>query len=1610
MAKKSQIQFDGQPERQNIPKLFATAVRWHQQRELNQALVCYQQVLTQQPDHIDALINLGSVLKSLGRSEEAIASYRRALNLKPDSVETWFNLGNALLAQGQSEAAVAAYQQAVQLQPNFTEAQLNLAKASQAMSQVSPTPRSQQLTTTVDPLSSLVEKYQRNASDQSASELRQVRRQLATEWLKLPDEQLVSAHAGDIGKAQQVLLNSGIKDELLTDPEQTFTDELTAQGFEHPQSIQHLLAAMLYRYPHQLPSQWYKDVSIPKWFANDYLQFMFTPPEIFSEMGEVDNYYRYMQEWLAHVHTNVFKSPDSQSWQDAALFFTQNANFIPLYFTTADLKELYIQRAEIMEFALKTRGSKIDYVFPERLANRQKIRLGILNHHFTPQTETFATIPAFEHLDRNQFEIILYAVTTNEHPLEQYCQSRADKLVKLPDDLTISVQTIRADDLDILFIGTNVTAVSNPSSLLALHRLARVQVTSICSPVTTGMRTIDYYIAGNLTVPTQEHYREKLLKLDGSGLCLSYPLPEDASSVKLTRSIWGVTEASVVFISGANFYKIIPELREAWAKIIAAVSNSILVLYPFNPNWKAYYPKILFVNQMRAVFAKYGIEPSRLVVINPLPSSKDVEGCLQLADVYLDSYPYGGATSLLDPLKVGLPTVVMEGNALRFLLAPAQLLELQITDLIADNEESYIQSAIFLGTNPEQRSRYRQQIQQSMRSNPRFLDSRSYSAQIGVLFQQMFQEWQRSTGAQKHKDTRKSKIKNLEPLSSTHKGFGAQVVYKGGLVRKQERNSQNIAQLFAEAVNWHQQQQFDRALASYQEVLAQEPNHVDALTNLGSILKSLDRSEEAIACYRRVLELKPDRAETWFNLGNTLQAGDAHLAVEAYRQALQLQPKLGAAHFNLGKLLQEQGELEEAAACYQQAIAQMPNLARAYTNLGNVLKALGQFDQAVANHQQALQLQPDYAEAHYNLGNTLTTGGQHEAAVVAFRQALQLQPNFAEAHLNLAGALQALSQTTEAELALKQALIFKPDLTPAYISLGRLLQNRGEYAAAVAHFQQALERQPGDSQLLTALAQVFATQRQYSEAAACFLEVLRHHPDDAVNYYNLGSLYNDMGRFNEAITNLRQAVQLNPNLAMAYSNLGYALSFQVRLTEAIDHCQQAIEIDPNLTAAYMNMGFALNNQGRVAEAVACFHETLRIDPDYHSGHSNFLYSMNYQATNSPDAIATAHRSWGQRCTDLILPPIPTRCDPNRRLRVGYVSPDFRQHSVAYFIEPILAHHDPEQVETIGYANVAMPDSVTDHLRSLTDEWCDVYNLNDDRFAERVRADGIDILVDLAGHTGSNRLPVFARKPAPVQVTYLGYPNTTGLDSIDYRFTDAWADPPGLTDNYYTEELIRLPGCFLCYKPPITAPPVMELPAKTIGRITFGSFNNLPKLTPEVIALWARILHAVPTARLILKVRWFDDEPTRSRYQAIFADHNIDSTRVKLIGLIPDTNHHLSFYSNIDISLDPFPYNGTTTTCEALWMGVPAIALAGRTHVSRVGVSLLTAVGLPELIAASPEEYVTTAVSLAADWDRLAQLRSTLRERVSGSICNAVVHTQAIEAKYRSLWQRYCQSC
>jgi predicted O-linked N-acetylglucosamine transferase (SPINDLY family)/cephalosporin hydroxylase len=587
------------------------------------------------------------------------------------------------------------------------------------------------------------------SSDCSAviANIRQYRKQIADKLLSLSPDQLEENYLGELGKTHRLLIDSRLRNEPTTQEEKFFIDDILAKirkGLNEPEAINYLLAAMLYCRANNLPLL-YNLSPIPQWFINNYLKFVLNSVPYFQEVGEADSYCQYIREWVDYIHSSIFANKDSLFWQNVAVIFLQVANFIPLYFNEANLKDIYVKRAEILEYALKLNGHEIDYNFAYPSAKYRKKRIGILASHFTPAAETFASLPVYEYLSRD-FEVILYSLSNTGHTLEHYCQSCANSFKLLPNNLTDQVNLIRSDDLDILFVATNITAGTNQICLLSIHRLARVQVTSVSSVVTTGIRHMDYYISGKLTDwcnDAEQHYQEKLLKLDGSVHCFSYGSEQNTATIKVSRQSVGIAESAVVFICGANLFKITPELSNSWAKIIAAVPYSVLVLYPFGPNWSNIYAKEVFKTQLTKTFERHGVELERLLILdpNPIPNRDDIKEYLKLADIYLDSYPFAGTTSVIDPLEVGLPIVARQGTCFRSAMGAALIQELAMPDLIANSEESYIQIAIALGTDQELRQQKSEQIQQKMLSKPRFLDSRSYSAQMGALFQELIHKY-----------------------------------------------------------------------------------------------------------------------------------------------------------------------------------------------------------------------------------------------------------------------------------------------------------------------------------------------------------------------------------------------------------------------------------------------------------------------------------------------------------------------------------------------------------------------------------------------------------------------------------------------------------------------------------------------------------------------------------------------------------------------------------------------------------------------------------------------------------------------------------------------------
>ncbi len=531
----------------------------------------------------------------------------------------------------------------------------------------------------------------------------------------------------------------------------------------------------------------------------------------------------------------------------------------------------------------------------------------------------------------------------------------------------------------------------------------------------------------------------------------------------------------------------------------------------------------------------------------------------------------------------------------------------------------------------------------------------------------------------------------------------------------------------------------------------------------------------------------------------------------------------------------------------------------------------------------------------------------------------------------------------------------------------------------------------------------------HAAAADLYRESLELKPRDPRIWCNFGAELDASGQAEEADLAYRRALELDPALAQAWYNLGKSEQERGREGEAETCYRSALALldgvrDHELwQLAYNNWGLLLQRQGRLEDAVKLYREALAAVPADASLRSNLLFLLTAMADADPDELLKEHRAWGKlhvraRAAHANLP------DPERRIRIGYVSADFYSHPLAFFVLPLLANRDRARAEAVCYYNGVTQDRITTRLRQSADRWRDIRRLGDADADALIRADGIDILVDLSGHTAGNRLPLFGGKPAPVQVTFLGYANTTGLDTMDYRITDGYADPPG-TEARYAEKLLRMPHSLWCYEPQRAVAPANPAPVLENGYVTFACFNGAYKLNQPLMKVWAAILHAVPDSRLMLV-----NVPTggaRERIVAWLGAQGIGSGRLELHARLP-TDEFWAAHRRADIALDPFPCNGGATTCETLWLGVPVITLAGQTFVARAGVSLLSNCGLTQLIACSPEEYVVLAAGLAREPLRLADMRVRLKESLPGSpLLDAPAYAQALDAHYRAIWRQWC---
>jgi protein O-GlcNAc transferase len=564
----------------------------------------------------------------------------------------------------------------------------------------------------------------------------------------------------------------------------------------------------------------------------------------------------------------------------------------------------------------------------------------------------------------------------------------------------------------------------------------------------------------------------------------------------------------------------------------------------------------------------------------------------------------------------------------------------------------------------------------------------------------------------------------------------------------------------------------------------------------------------------------------------------------------------------------------------------------------------------------------------------------------------------------------------------------------------------GRLAEAEVWYRRVLAAQPDHPDALHLLGVVAHQVGRHDLAVELIRQAIQQNAQNPGYFFNLGNAFYGQGKLDAAVAAYAQAIRIKPDYAEAHYNLGVALKDQGKLDEVVAACRQAISIKPDFAEAHSNLGVALYEQGKLAEAEACYRRALALKPDYFEAHSNLLFNLSYRWEMSnadllmqAQQFASCFQAHHEQRTFRNTP------DSGRRLRVGYVSADLRSHPVGYFLARVLPAHDPAPIEVFCYSNSTKADDLTARLRRAASHWRSIVGVADGEAGALIRQDGIDILVDLSGHTGGNRLPLFARRPAPVQVTWLGYFGTTGLSSIDYVLADRVVVPEG-EEVYFSEKVWRLPGSYLCFAPPEIDLAVGPLPGAT-GPVTFGCFNNRAKITAKTIELWARVLRGCSGARLFLKAKGLDDASLRGELVEQFAAKGVVPERLVTEGFSP-RGDYLGAYNRVDVALDPVPYGGGTTTAEALWMGVPVVTFHGQRWVGRLSESILSRVGLNELVTDSDDRYVEVASRLAADLPALAQLRGRLRPRLLASpLCDGPTFARQLETAYRAMWRRWC---
>ncbi len=759
------------------------------------------------------------------------------------------------------------------------------------------------------------------------------------------------------------------------------------------------------------------------------------------------------------------------------------------------------------------------------------------------------------------------------------------------------------------------------------------------------------------------------------------------------------------------------------------------------------------------------------------------------------------------------------------------------------------------------------------------------------------------------------------------------------------------------------------------------------------------------------IRISPNEAFYFVNLGNLfkdLRKGEE--AENAYRRSLALDPAQPIAHYNLGHLYQLMGKKDEAILAFSIAAKMQPDFAAAFSKLGQLLVEKGEVDQAVPHLETAIRIAPSLAEAHFHLGDCYGRKRDWIQSRDALERAVQFSPRFAEAHNNLGLARKELGQLREAREAFLEAIAISNDFCDPCNNLGQMALDTHRMEEAHHWFQKALAIEPGNAQSHLCMGNYCNILGQPEAAINWLRKAIEIRPDFHQALNNLGNIFLGLKRNKESVEALENAIKHKPDFHEAHANLGNTYKEMGFPDLAESTLLEAIRLKPDFAAAHSNLGNAYFDQGKMDDAIASYKKGIDLDQTDRDFIPNYLFALNYSTKLNERQICEEHkrlaRDFFDPKTDKAAPCLNDP-DPDRKLRIGYVSPDFWMHPVARFMIPLLENHNRDEVEVFAYSSRFLKDPISAECHKRVDQWREVHSLTTEELEKLIREDKIDILVDLTMHSRDCKPWLFALKPAPILVSYLAYAGTTGLKAMDYRITDIYLDPPEKEDYAFPEKPLRLPVCWWNFQVPpgVPLPEVEPPPSVKNGYVTFGSLNNFAKVNLLAREAWAAILAGVPGSRLLLHIKH-----TRTREDVLdfFEERGVSKDRITLIGYQSGPDY-IKTYNEIDIALDPFPFAGGTTTFDSLWMGVPVVTLAGDRAVGRGGLSILSTLGRKEWVGFTREEYIQIAIRLAGEKEKLPAIRKNMRKEIAASpLMDSPGFAREVEKHFRSIWRDWCK--